>query len=337
VRSRRLDFVVFGVPRSGTKGLARALNLHPNVYCALERLPYDVDPARLTFPDAFLTKRDLRDRRRLPQRDRIARVLLAKPDVRHVGNKNPRYYLTLEMVNAGLPELRNLWIYRSPSGLMQSWDRKQAHYRSSANWQRGQVGLFGLLELLCCLDTCSRFTRDIFVFPYEAGLNGSSVPIIQALEFLGADPTTFDRAAFTSKHLPKRRSDAHRDPLHEHERELLDALHAPDLDLILDQRRGFLVSSVRQELREYLALVGDRLPAALDQAFTGYRDPAVRVYGAAFFARHRRELERLVAMAAGRSRVLADFQRYTVHRRLRSVYLQRRTFAKKLAATRLPL
>jgi hypothetical protein len=32
-----LDFIVFGVPRSGTKGLVHALNLHPHVYCAPER------------------------------------------------------------------------------------------------------------------------------------------------------------------------------------------------------------------------------------------------------------------------------------------------------------
>jgi hypothetical protein len=128
----------------------------------------------------------------------------------------------------------------------------------------------------------------------------------------------------------------HRLPLLEHERELLDALHASDLDLILDRPRGFMVSSVRQELREYLALAGDRLPAALDRAFSSYRDPAVRLYGAAFFARHRRALDRLMALTAGRSRVLADLQRYTVPRRLRSLYLQRRTFARKLAATRPP-
>jgi hypothetical protein len=31
-----LDFIVFGVPRSVTKALAHALNLHPHVYCAEE-------------------------------------------------------------------------------------------------------------------------------------------------------------------------------------------------------------------------------------------------------------------------------------------------------------
>lgn len=325
------------MPRSGTKGLARALNLHPDVYCALERLRYDVDPAGLMFPDAFLDTRGLDTRRRLAQRDRIARTLLSKPDLCHIGNKSPRYYLTLETVNAGLPDLKNLWIYRSPGGFIQSWNRKQAQYRSSASWQRGQVGLFGLLELLCCLDACSRSTKDVFVFPYEAGLNGSADPITQALDFLGADPGTFDHAAFVSKHLPKRRDGEHRLALAEHERELLEALRTSDLDLILDQPRGFMVSTVRQELRDYLAYAGDRLPAALDQAFTGYRDPAVPIYGAAFFARHRDELEGIVAMAAGRSRVLVDLQRYTLRRRLRSLYLQRRTFAKKLATTRLPV
>ena len=47
-----LDFIVFGIPRSGTKALVRALNLHPNVYCAMERFHFRADHSRLTFPES---------------------------------------------------------------------------------------------------------------------------------------------------------------------------------------------------------------------------------------------------------------------------------------------
>jgi hypothetical protein len=327
---------VFGVPRSGTKGLARALNLHPNVYCSSERFPYSADHAALVFPDSFLATRDIRDRYRLRKRDRVARELAAKPDVRLVGNKTPRYYFALERINRELPHLKNLWIYRSPGGFMQSWNRKEATHQASANWNRGQVGVFGLLELLCCLDATARLEKDVFVFPYEAGLNRSAEPITQALDFLGADPSRFDHAVFAAEHLPRRREGTHRLPPLDHERELLEALDVRALDGILDQPRAFLLASVRSELREYLALVADRLPAALDRAFRGYGDPAVLAYGAAYLARHRRELEPVVSMAAG-SAVVADLRRYGITQRLRSLYFQRGTYAKKITTVRLPV
>lgn len=336
IHSRPLDFIVFGVPRSGTKALARALNLHPNVYCSFERFTYDADHTSVVFPDSFLETRDLHDRHRLNKRDRTAQDLARRTDVRHAGNKTPRYYLALERLNTELPRLKNLWIYRSPAGFMQSWNRKEANHRTSANWQRGQVGLFGMLELLSCLHACAHLGKDIFVFPYQAGLNRSTDPIKQALAFLGADPATFDRATFVNEHLPKRRDDRRRLPLLDHEQDLLDTLHVTDLDRILDQPYGFMVSTVRQDLRDYLALARDRLPAAIDQTFEGYRDPAVFAYGAAYFHQQRRERGWVVEMTRG-STVVANLQRYTVPHRLRSLHLQRRALTRRLARLRLPL
>ena len=46
--AKQLDFVIFGVPRSGTKALVRALNLHPHVYCAMERFHFRADHAQIT-------------------------------------------------------------------------------------------------------------------------------------------------------------------------------------------------------------------------------------------------------------------------------------------------
>src|SRR5215216_1215008 len=122
VGSRGLDFIVFGVPRSGTKALARALSLHPHVYCAVERFSYRRDHSRLVFPDSF-TRDDVRmgARGRAKVR-RIRADLSGKKDVRYVGNKQPRYYFALERVNREVPRLKNVWIYREPSGFMQSWN-----------------------------------------------------------------------------------------------------------------------------------------------------------------------------------------------------------------------
>jgi hypothetical protein len=71
----------------------------------------------------------------------------------------PPVLFTIDRINREVPALKNIWIYRSPFGLMQSWNRRERIVREDAG---GQVGL---LELLCCMDV--RLNKDIFILPYE--------------------------------------------------------------------------------------------------------------------------------------------------------------------------
>ena len=113
----QLDFIIYGVPRSGTKGLVRGLNLHPHVYCAMERFHFRDDHTALTFPDSFLDARNIT--RPKPAEDQSSPTELAKKgNIRLAGNKFPRYYFGLDRINRELPNLRNIWIYRSPYEFM---------------------------------------------------------------------------------------------------------------------------------------------------------------------------------------------------------------------------
>src|SRR5262245_10386035 len=108
---KSLDFIIFGVPRSGTKGLVRAVNLHPHVYCARERFHFSIDHSTLSFPESFLDKRSIRDRQDLTKLHRIKDELAKKQEIRHVGNKLPRYFFALRRINHEVPALKNIWIY----------------------------------------------------------------------------------------------------------------------------------------------------------------------------------------------------------------------------------
>jgi hypothetical protein len=199
--ARKLDFIVFGVPRSGTKALVRALNLHPHVYCAMERFHFRADHSRLTFPDSFLDASVIGDRDNAGKIEEIAVELAEKPEVLHAGNKLPRYYFALDRINREVPALKNIWIYRSPYGFMQSWNRRELDSRRG-QWPAGQVGLFGLLELFCCIEACLGLGKEVFVFPYEYGLDRSDRSVratLDALEFLGADPDLYPPKTFEKK------------------------------------------------------------------------------------------------------------------------------------------
>ena len=333
--TRPLDFIVFGVARSGTKTLVRALNLHPHVYCAQERFYFRADHSQITFPNSFLDPSDIRHQYDLNKIARVRAALAEKCDIRHIGNKEPRYYLRLEQINRDIPALKNIWIYRSPYGFMQSWNRREAARLSTrkGRWMAGQVGLFGLLELLCCIDNCVRSKKDIFIFPYEHGLNRSLEPITQALDFLGAVPGLHDPITFEARFLKKRRDAPHRLPLVSYEKEILETLQVGDLDQILEHARGSMVSEVAAPLRDYLQCIAEVLPRAVDRAFAACDNSAASSYGREHFNRNRAELAGVLQLALG-SNVLSEFQSFNLYQRLKALYMQRLTLKRRLLSIR---
>src|SRR5262245_31466047 len=110
-----------------------------------------------------------------PKLIQVKAELAQKKEVFHAGNKLPRYYFVLDWLNREVPELKNILIYRSPRGFMPSWNRRELAGKE-AQWPAGQIGLFGLLELIVCIDNCLRQTKEILVFPHESGLNHSIDP-----------------------------------------------------------------------------------------------------------------------------------------------------------------
>jgi hypothetical protein len=323
-----LDFIVFGVPRSGTKALAHALNLHPNVYCAPERFHFRTDHSRISFPDSFLDASDGSDEESVEKIQQISNELARKVDVTHVGNKLPRYYFALHRINREVPALKNIWIYRSPYGFVQSWNRRELG-KERGNWPAGQIGLFGLLELFCCIEACVSLTKDVLVFPYDHGLNRSVEPVLQALEFLGADPKLYPWKRFERRQLPSHQDGSHRLSLKDYEQRLLNVLNIKELDAILHQERSMRLFEVAASLKDYLRSIASILPRALDEAFAACENRAVPSYGRTYVWRNREELSWLLRLAQD-SKTLADFQRLGLYQRLKSLYLQRWRLKRRL-------
>lgn len=330
---RPLDFIVFGVPRSGTKTLVRALNLHPHVYCAMERFHFRADHAQIVFPDSFLDASNIRDRHDLGKVKRIQEDLRTKGEIRRAGNKLPRYYFALARINLEVPALKNIWIYRSPHGFMQSWNRRELNSHKG-RWRAGQVGLFGLLELFCCIDSCLKLQKDVFVFPYEHGLNRSLEPVAGALAFLGADPALHDVKKFEADYLSQRHDAPHRLTLAPYEEEILDTLRIRELDAIMEQGRGVILAGLADPLRTYLDSIAEALPLAIDRAFSECAHTSVPTFAREYIKRHRVELGGLFSLASA-STALAEFQRFTAYQRLKALYVQRWALKRRLAAVRL--
>jgi hypothetical protein len=324
-----LSFIVFGVPRSGTKALVRALNLHPNILCASERFDYRADHSRLSFPADFLDRPRSADRLDQRKHREIKAAAARKSEIMFVGNKDPRYYLTLDRINAEVPRLRNLVIYRSPYSVVPSWSRKERDHGQS-RWPAGAVGLFAYLDLIVCLQRIASGARA-FLFPYDLGLNLSTEPILAAVEFIGANPARFDRQAFDATVLPKRVTNPRRVPLKPYELAFLEELGASELDEIMERNWGVTRESLASELTDYLQQIRPVLPRAIDEAFRQCGNHAATIYGARYVASNRVALEGLLELTTG-SEFMADLERYGPTRKAQYALSQRHLITRRLTS-----
>ncbi len=327
--ARPLDFIVFGVPRSGTRAFARGLSLHRDVFCARERFGARDDHREIRFPGSFLAPAAGADRVARDKAERETAEIRERAGVAFAGNKSPRYYLALGRINDEVPGLRNLWIYRSPKTFMQSWNRREADHARN-RWRAGQIGLYGVLELVLCLDRCLALQKDAFIFPYDSGLNRSDAPLREALAFLGADPALLPGERFADDILMPRSDDPQRLPLAAYEADLLDAIAIDRLDALLETPRGVRLSEVRDGLAAYRATLADTFPAAFDRALAASGSRAAALYGADFFARNRDMLGPLIDLLRG-TEAGTELLRFGPLKRVAALYAQRAALRRRFA------
>ena len=136
-----LDFYLLGIARSGTTAFRQALNLHPSVYCSVERFPLDLSPKEIRFPETFLDESNSRH---------LAETLkeLSPPrdltDIEVVGDKQPlKFRSPLDLRLTG----SNVFIYRSYTNTTQSWDVRAAN-PNDKGWPASKTGSFFFWDLL---------------------------------------------------------------------------------------------------------------------------------------------------------------------------------------------
>jgi hypothetical protein len=191
-----LDFVVFGIPRSGTHAFAQAFNLHPEIFCGIEFLKLRHRVTNLPLPHVFIRPR--KNEKRLHQRHRdLLNAKLQQGPVRFYANKMPAYYFRLRGLLDEKPALKMFYIYRSPTSFVHSWDSRAA--RPNDKWPSGRRGAFGVIELVFCLKRLASLATPVSAVSYDAMFFDDPALMARMVEQVGADARRFDQQAFETE------------------------------------------------------------------------------------------------------------------------------------------
>jgi tetratricopeptide (TPR) repeat protein len=254
---KHLDFIVFGVGRSGTSALANSLNLHPEVFCGIERFHYNVAPERIVFPESF---RDQSFVCAPANAQRTEEELKSKGDsIMFAGNKNPRYFCALEAWRKFNPAIKKIAIYRSPWHYLASW--KNRAERQNDAWHPALQGPFGLYELFEMLRATIDFAEDTLLVPYDALYFENDQAINQILDHLGADPARFPRAVFIDNIFAQPGRTRERPALDPEIADMLDIARIDDLDRLLLRADPYRIGDIRYDIEQWL----ESLPGTLGE------------------------------------------------------------------------
>jgi hypothetical protein len=292
----QIDFVVFGIPRSGTSVLVEAINTQPGIFCAHELgLALRDWPSRdAVIADVLSRSPSGTDSFRGRGREVLERKV-AEGDVAVLGDKLPEYYLSLDEVTRRQPGIRKLCIYRSPVEFTESWDRL-GKAGTPNGWPAGRVGLFGLFDLLILLHVLEGAGDDTAIVSHRALFHTSGDAFPEIIRFLGKAPLAVDEAPFRARYFARRR------PMD------LDAPDGPYAALIrqsglreLDaklERHGFLPApDAAAFLDAALPLLSERLPPLFEATYR--RLFAGRAEVAAYAAHWSESRRRLLGSHAG--------------------------------------
>jgi hypothetical protein len=258
-----LDFVVFGVPRSGTDALTRALNLHPQIMCAIEYFPDAIAASTATVPEAFEDERYSYS----PNCEKSRLIYASKKGTATVfGNKDPRFSLFAEAFHASNPDCKMICIYRPKLGFWQSWDAR-ANDQDDEHWERGQTGFFGLLELMCLLNNLSDVhgCGEVLLVNYDGLFFDDATALETAFNYLGVEPSegaldAFRTTEFASAGHPRTSLSKERSALYRY-------LQLEDLERRIFVKPAITNREVASELFEYCRFARRLTSTLIDSHF----------------------------------------------------------------------
>lgn len=252
--TRKLDFIVFGLPRGGTTAVSNYISAAQGFHCGVEVFPTFLDHATLDIPQGFLTRQH-----KLWNGSSVEEITAHGDQIQVYGNKTPTYFYRLPSLLEDLDNCPAIACVRDLRSVATSYSKRAAD--ANDPWIEGRVGLFAMgdaLLLLHALHNTPKGSR-VLVLPQGALLADWRAVMTRALahiapsELQGKEPD-FDADKLTVINRIKTREEQREKPaLDPVEERALKRLTRDGVMDFFTRPEPVLLDDVRDEIAAILA------------------------------------------------------------------------------------
>lgn len=250
VMIRKLDFVVFGMPRGGTTAVASYISAVDALFCSNEVFPTFMDHSGLDIPAAFLEQQaNLQNPRSVDD------IRTRGDEILRFGNKTPTYFYRLNPLLEELDNCPAIACVRDPRAVANSYSMRASAPKDL--WQEGRVGLFAIGDALLLLHALHQVPADanVLIMPQNALLDDWSGAMQQAIAHIAPDiPAVFSPARLKRIDRRKKKFGSREKPgLEAVEERALKRMERDGVTAFFDRRDVVPLDAVRGEIGEILA------------------------------------------------------------------------------------
>ncbi len=248
--TRKLDFIVFGMPRGGTSAVGRYLSAVKEIHCAQEVVPVNGNHAILDVPDCLLASTGKNWRS-----SSVADVTARRDTSRYYGNKRPQYFYRLNGVLEELDNCPAIACVRNPRSVALSYSTRSLNPKD--NWHAGRRGLFAVGDALMLVHALHHAPRDarIMILPQKALLADWRATMTRAIAHIAPSiPADFNPAALEEiDKIKNRQTSRSKVDLEKIETRALNRIEQIGLFDLFDRDATFMLDEVRDDLARIVA------------------------------------------------------------------------------------
>lgn len=284
--SRKLDFIVFGVPRSGTTAVTRYINCVPTIHCGIEGFGYRHDHAIIRAPEAFFDNPFFPNNEDSLKKSRKD-IQRKEGKIEYYGNKLPKYFYRLQGVLDEIEHPRAILCYRDVEKAALSYTSR-AHREGP--WPRGHTGIYAVFDMMLQLHALSRVRNaEIIVVPHEALVKDWQATMTRAIEFiLPGISFEFDMARVEATEERKTvEANMPRADLSPTDREAIAAIDGPGISQVLSRDEAYPLAEVADRIPGLVARLPQRMLAFANALMEKHEDPKTRDYYTRWLGRGR--------------------------------------------------
>lgn len=251
--SQKLDYIVFGVPRSGTTAVARYLNCVNEVHCGVECFGYGADHSNIFAPDAFINNPFY------PSNEsslKYSRADIAKKGgkIAFFGNKLPKYFYRLQGVVNEIEQPKAILCYRHVEDAANSYTSRAKRDRDA--WPEGHVGAYAALDMVLQLYAISQLKNaQVMVVPHAALRADWNATMKEVVQFIAPDLDPVFRED-GQRYVEKRRKIEGAKPrtkIKPHDLKVIKRIGGDDIDRVFSNDKPYMLSEIEDQIPELVA------------------------------------------------------------------------------------